>query len=832
MSTILIDNYDSFTWNVYQYLSDLGANVIVYRNDEITVEALIALKPRNVVISPGPGHPRDAGISIATIEAFAGKVPILGVCLGEQSMYELYGGSVTHAGEIVHGKTSPVRHDGRGLFLNVPQGIEVTRYHSLAGDPATLPDCLEVTSWTPSGIVMGVRHRTFVMEGVQFHPESIASEEGMRMMANFLRWEGGTWDVLKVREELARWPKRAEEETVGARRKRLPSEAPTGSGGISISKIKKMNSTAARKEVGGKLTVGDAVGGEVKSPSILKVIEERRLRDVAEARALPGHTDRDLMRSLALGLAPERIDFVERIRSAFTPRPDEGGGNLVAVMAEIKRASPSKGSIDLDAHAPTQALSYANGGAAVISVLTEPTWFKGSLADLSAARRAVAHLPNRPAILRKDFVVDPYMIYEARLAGADTVLLIVAILEEARLMLLLNVARSLGMEPLTEVANEEEMRLAVKVGAKVIGVNNRDLHTFDVDSGRTVGLAAMVPDGVILVALSGITGRKDVERYLEAGARSVLVGESLMRSHDKGQFMRELRGLKAVTAAPSPGEAVKRTGKGCLIKICGVTRLEDAMAAVRGGASFIGLIFAEKSPRRVEAAAAKAIVDGVRKAFGCAGPRTLSLPPSTVAADATPTDALASTWYRTCESAIRHAVADGSGCPLFVGVFQDQAFEAVNRIIAEVGLDLAQLHGGEDESLLAPLLRVPAIRVIHVEEGAARADVVASVRKGSGAVMVGLLDTASRGVRGGTGTVFDWTVAKDVVGVARIPVWIAGGLAVNNVGEAIRTVRPWCVDIGSGVEKEKGIKDHVKVAKFCEEVARVNQEFAAETQLT
>ncbi|KAJ3045323.1 bifunctional tryptophan synthase trp1, partial [Rhizophlyctis rosea] len=178
MTTLLIDNYDSFTWNVYQYLSELGAEVEVFRNDEVTLEQCIALNPRNVVISPGPGRPADAGVSNDVIRHFAGKVPILGVCLGEQCMYEVYGGTVTYAGEIVHGKTSPVKHDGRGVYEGVPQRIECTRYHSLAGDPATLPDVLEVTSWTDSGCVMGVRHKEFVMEGVQYHPESIASEYG------------------------------------------------------------------------------------------------------------------------------------------------------------------------------------------------------------------------------------------------------------------------------------------------------------------------------------------------------------------------------------------------------------------------------------------------------------------------------------------------------------------------------------------------------------------------------------------------------------------------------------------------------------------------------
>ncbi|KAJ3400269.1 bifunctional tryptophan synthase trp1, partial [Chytridiales sp. JEL 0842] len=324
--TILIDNYDSFTFNVYQYLSDLGANVIVYRNDEVTVKDCIALNPRNIVISPGPGHPRESGISMDVIRAFAGKVPIFGVCLGEQCMFELYGGTVTYAGEIVHGKTSPIQHDGKGLYAGVSQGLECTRYHSLAGDKKTLPDCLEVTSTTENGIVMGVRHKEFVMEGVQYHPESIASEEGMKMFANFLRWEGGRWDSLKIREDLAVWPR--PEDAEGGRGKKRTGEQRTD--GIPLSKMSKLNSTAAVNGSNGS----SASGG----PSILKTIEAKRKNDVASLKSTPGLAEKDLLRSLALGMAPKQIDFPARILASCK--------TATAVMAEIKRASPSKGAID------------------------------------------------------------------------------------------------------------------------------------------------------------------------------------------------------------------------------------------------------------------------------------------------------------------------------------------------------------------------------------------------------------------------------------------------------------------------------------------------------
>jgi len=190
---LLIDNYDSFTWNIYQYLSQLGAEVTVRRNDEITVAECIAFQPTHIAVSPGPGHPRDAAVSNDVIREFGGKIPVFGVCLGEQCMYELYGGTVTYAGEIVHGKTSIISHDGKGVFAGIPQDIQITRYHSLAGDPATLPDALTVTATTKSGLVMGVRHKEFTVEGVQFHPESIKSEHGLKMFHNFLLLKSGRW---------------------------------------------------------------------------------------------------------------------------------------------------------------------------------------------------------------------------------------------------------------------------------------------------------------------------------------------------------------------------------------------------------------------------------------------------------------------------------------------------------------------------------------------------------------------------------------------------------------------------------------------------------------
>jgi len=184
---LLIDNYDSFTYNLVQAFLVLGADVRVIRNDEITVEAAKQLDITHLCISPGPGTPRDAGVSMAMISAFAGRLPIFGVCLGHQSIVEAFGGDVVRAGRLMHGKTSFVKHDGRTLFEGLPQPCEVGRYHSLIAEPASMPADLEVSAITAEGEIMGVRHRHFMIEGVQFHPESVLTPQGPQLMGNFLR---------------------------------------------------------------------------------------------------------------------------------------------------------------------------------------------------------------------------------------------------------------------------------------------------------------------------------------------------------------------------------------------------------------------------------------------------------------------------------------------------------------------------------------------------------------------------------------------------------------------------------------------------------------------
>lgn len=189
MSTrlLLIDNYDSFTYNLVQAFLVLDADVVVYRNDAITVAEAEALEPQRLVISPGPGRPEDAGVSLAMIDAFAGRIPILGVCLGHQCIVQHYGGRIVSAGALMHGKTSRVRHDDRSIFEGLPNPFEAGRYHSLAAERTEVPDTLEVTATTEDGEIMGVRHRNVDVEGVQFHPESVLTPDGPGLLANFLR---------------------------------------------------------------------------------------------------------------------------------------------------------------------------------------------------------------------------------------------------------------------------------------------------------------------------------------------------------------------------------------------------------------------------------------------------------------------------------------------------------------------------------------------------------------------------------------------------------------------------------------------------------------------
>lgn len=354
---VLIDNYDSFTWNVYQYLSLEGATVIVHRNDQITLNDLVAISPTQLVISPGPGHPdTDAGVSSEAIRYFAGKIPVLGVCMGEQCIFSVFGGKVEVTGQILHGKTSELRHDGKGLYTGLPQDLPVTRYHSLAGTHWSLPDCLEVSSWISDGpdggkgIIMGVRHKELLVEGVQFHPESILTAEGRSMLRNFLQMRGGTWAENNDSVE---------------------ANGPSQPRGVKSP---------------------DSATGSANMESILERIYMHRRAAVEKQQLVPSQRLSDLQDAYNLNLSPPQISFPARLKASQFK---------LSLMAEIKRASPSKGIISLNTRAPAQAREYALAGADVISVLTEPEWFKGSIDDLRAVRQSLEGMPNRPAVLRK-----------------------------------------------------------------------------------------------------------------------------------------------------------------------------------------------------------------------------------------------------------------------------------------------------------------------------------------------------------------------------------------------------------------------------------------------
>ncbi|PQV64667.1 anthranilate synthase component 2/para-aminobenzoate synthetase component 2 [Abditibacterium utsteinense] len=188
---LMIDNFDSFTYNLVQYLGEMGCELLIKRNDEITVDEIAALNPQKIIISPGPCSPNEAGVSVATIQHFAGKIPILGVCLGHQAIGQAFGGHIIRAKTLMHGKTSPIHHDNQGVFAGLPEDFEATRYHSLVIERETLPDCLEISAETADGEIMGVRHKEFALEGVQFHPESILTgENGRELLRNFVEKVG------------------------------------------------------------------------------------------------------------------------------------------------------------------------------------------------------------------------------------------------------------------------------------------------------------------------------------------------------------------------------------------------------------------------------------------------------------------------------------------------------------------------------------------------------------------------------------------------------------------------------------------------------------------
>lgn len=658
-------------------------------------------------------------------------------------------------GEILHGKASPLRHDGKGLFAGLPQDLPVTRYHSLAGTHSSLPDCLEVTSWIASGpdgdkgIIMGVRHRELVVEGVQFHPESILTAEGRSMLKNFLKMKGGTWTENK----------RSQDQPNG----HLPVDSVNFNG---------KNSAGTGKST-------SRVDPE-QNESILEKIYRHRRRAVEAQKLLPSLRLVDLHRSYTCNISPSQISFPERLKeSSFS----------LSLMAEIKRASPSKGAISLDVCAAEQARKYALAGASVISVLTEPEWFKGGIEDLRSVRQVLEGMPNRPAVLRKEFIFDEYQILEARLAGADTVLLIVKMLEVDTLGRLYRYSRSLGMEPLVEVNTVEEMDIAMRLGAKVIGVNNRNLTNFKVDLDTTSRLMEKSSKETIVCALSGISGPQDVENYKRSGVGAVLVGEALMRAKDITAFIDELLG-------DSEFHNFFEEEASVLVKICGTRTPEAARASIEAGADLVGMILVEGRKRYVPPKVAMEIsevVHGVKKpAAQIISDRDIKM--SRKAVDYF--DHMPS-WIHQPDRA------------MLVGVFQNQPLSHILTQQKLLNLDIVQLHGSEPIEW-ASLIPVPIIRRFGPE------DPGFGLR---GYHALPLLDSAA----GGTGQTLDVAAVRSTLDLDRgVRVILAGGLNSGNLRSILKQIdrgsRIAAVDVSSGVEEDgmqsvEKIREFVKAAK-------------------
>jgi anthranilate synthase/indole-3-glycerol phosphate synthase/phosphoribosylanthranilate isomerase len=647
----------------------------------------------------------------------------------------VYGGDVSFAGEILHGKTSPLSHDSKGVYAGLPQGLPVTRYHSLAGTHVTLPESLELTSWIDNedgskGVIMGVRHKEYTIEGVQFHPESILSAEGRGMLKNFLLMQGGTW----------------------AENERLQKAAQT--------------------------TKDSSAAPAPKKNNILQKIYAHRKAAVTAQKQIPSQRPSDLQAAYDLNLAPPQISLVDRLR--YSPFD-------VALAAEIKRGSPSKGIFALDIDAPSQARKYALAGASVISVLTEPEWFKGSIEDLRAVRQALNGMPNRPAVLRKEFIFEEYQILEARLAGADTVLLIVKMLEIDLLERLYKYSLSLGMEPLVEVQNTEEMAIAIKLGSKVIGVNNRNLESFEVDLGTTGRLRSMVPKDTFLCALSGINSHQDVLDCKRDGVNGVLVGEAIMRAPDASKFIRD---LCAGPDAPAPAS----TTKPLLVKICGTRTAEAATEAINAGADLVGMILVPGTKRCVSHEAALAISAAVH-----ASKKDAATAPS----EAVNVPQAATDFFNLQGEVLRKTT------PLLAGVFMNQPLEDVLEKQRLYNLDVVQLHGDEPVEWAA-LIPVPVVRKFKPGQ------IGLGVR---GYHAVPLLDSGA-----GTGKLLDVEAVKGALERdAQLEVLLAGGLEPENVAEAVKALGPLAervlgVDVSSGVEVDgkqslERIRGFVKAAK-------------------
>jgi len=564
--------------------------------------------------------------------------------------------------------------------------------------------------------------------------------------------------------------------------------------------------------------------------SKLQEIVEQREKDVAAAKAQKPveELQKEVAKFQEIFGPPQSL--VECIAEA------EKSSWTLALAAEFKRASPSKGDINPDLDAAEQALQYTQVGASILSVLTEPKWFKGSLEDLKQVRMKTQDWSTtagkrRPACLRKDFVIDEYQVDEALAHGADTVLLMVSILSKSKLQALVNYCRQHGMEPLVEVVTNQELELALSVKAQVIGVNNRNLHTLVLDKDRTASIAQELQkrqvafgasEGTKLLALSGLATSEDVAQCREIRCSGILVGEALMRATDPGAAILSMMGPSI-----SSDSALPATASEVLVKVCGVCRPEDAQCAIAAGANLIGVIFA-KSKRQVSSEQAKAVVEVVQR-FGERQERKVKM--VTNRANGYSNGANGSGIGKTLSKrslALRRAC---QRCPLVVGVFMDQSLEEVKDIAKEVQVDVIQLHGAEDAKFLEELQKllpdVWIIKVVHLPpQKTSAGDELAELQErlssfGHSPCDAILLDTAVKGSNsGGTGATFDWKVAKHCQDQWGIPVIVAGGLTDANVAELVSGVRPFGVDVASGVEDAPGIKNSEKTPRYVREAKR------------
>jgi len=567
--------------------------------------------------------------------------------------------------------------------------------------------------------------------------------------------------------------------------------------------------------------------------SRLQEIAQQRERDVEEAKAARPKeaVARDAEEFVKEFGRPQAL--VECLSAA------EASGWGLALAAEFKRASPSKGDINVDLDAAGQALEYCKAGASVLSVLTEPKWFKGSLKDLRDVRLRTQRWAEecgepRPACLRKDFVVDEYQVLEALAHGADTILLMVSILSKTRLQSLIAKCRELGLEPLVEVVTERELQVALDTGARVIGVNNRNLHTFELDKTRTAQLGELlqhkfkVPFGrgtnVKLLALSGFSTPEDVSESRKISCSGVLVGESLMRSSDVADAILELMGGPKSGNADgiaSVASALPVKPGAVIVKVCGIVRPEDARCAVGSGANLIGVIFAE-SKRKATVEQARAVVDVVRRF----GERSDRISPCLAEANACATAAVA---HRSAQ--LRNAC---KRTPLVVGVFMNQSIPEIEQLAQESCIDAIQLHGREDVEFVSQLRTTfPDTWILKVVHIPPRSDGTANgvqdhqeelrTRLLSYAELCDglLLDTSVAGsASGGTGATFDWEIVRLAQQDWKLPVIVAGGLTAANAGELVSSVQPFGVDVASGVEDSPGVKNKDQVKAYVQAAKR------------